>query len=298
MSPEIYLHILLAILSPRFLFKIVILSTAFISILSDIVDMRCTKLYYLLLVFLSTLACQNTESERLSHGDPGAAEGVRKGPALTLQHNKPYKDILSDENKSNWSGSQNHWHWENGTLTGETTEDNPIGQNSFLVWNREVEDFVLNISFRISSHGNSGIYYRCEIGPEGYDRLLGYQADIDGQHNYTGIVYENYLDRHHKILAPRGEFVRISKKDRLQSFPIYKENYSAGDLIKDGSWNDYELIVKDNSIIQKLNGRIISMVEDHFPDRLEKGKFGFQLHKGPPMKVEFRNARFIDLNNR
>jgi len=206
-------------------------------------------------------------------------------------------DILSEEHKSDWSGSPDHWRWENGMLIGETTEENPVEHSSFLIWNREVQDFILKISFRISPQGNSGIYYRSGIGPEGYDKLLGYQADIDGRDEYTGIVYENFLDRHHKILARRGQFVRISETDSVQAFPISTLDPSNKDLIHQGSWNEYELIVKGNLIIQKLNGNLISMVEDQFPNRLQKGKFGFQLHQGPPMKVEFRDAKFIEVES-
>ncbi|HRQ50262.1 MAG TPA: DUF1080 domain-containing protein, partial [Agriterribacter sp.] len=109
--------------------------------------------------------------------------------------------IFSKSYQGQWKGSADHWRWENDVLTGETTENDPLERSNFLVWEREVEDFILDISFRISPNGNSGIYYRCEQGPEGYDDLLGYQADIDGQNTYTGIVYENFINRHRKILA-------------------------------------------------------------------------------------------------
>ncbi|HRO44760.1 DUF1080 domain-containing protein [Agriterribacter sp.] len=204
--------------------------------------------------------------------------------------------IFSEAYQNQWKGSPDHWRWENGILTGETTETNPIKRSAFLIWNREVEDFILNISFRISFNGNSGIYYRCEQGPEGYDDLLGYQADIDGQHTYTGIVYENFINRHRKILAERGRMVRISEMDSLHSFPIFTGDQTIKDYIKDNTWNAYELIVKGTLIVQKLNGQMVSMVEDNAKNRVKKGLFGFQLHQGPPMKVEFRDAWFRDLN--
>lgn len=204
--------------------------------------------------------------------------------------------ILSEAYRYQWKGSPDHWRWENDILTGETTRDNPIKRSAFLVWDRQVEDFMLNISFRISSSGNSGIYYRCERGPEGYDDLLGYQADIDGQNTYTGIVYENFIDRHRKILAGQGQLVRISETDSVHAFPISTGDQKSKDDVKDNAWNEYELIVKGTLIIQKLNGQIVSMVEDRAQNRVKKGLFGFQLHQGPPMKVEFRNARFTDLS--
>lgn len=204
--------------------------------------------------------------------------------------------IFSKAYRYQWKGSPDHWRWENNVLIGETTEKDPIKRSAFLVWDREVEDFMLNISFRISAGGNSGIYYRCERGPEGYDDLLGYQADIDGQNTYTGIVYENFINRHRKILAGQGQLVRISETDSVHAFPVFGSDQKSKDYVKDNTWNEYELIVKGTLIIQKLNDQIVSMVKDKAHNRVKKGLFGFQLHQGPPMKVEFRNARFTDLS--
>ena len=204
--------------------------------------------------------------------------------------------IFSEAYRDQWKGSADHWRWENDVLTGETTPNNLLKQNDFLVWDRKVEDFILKISFRISSNGNSGIYYRCEQGPEGYDGLLGYQADIDGQNTYTGIVYENFINRHRKILAAQGQLVRISETDSVHAFPFLGSDQTIKNILKDNAWSDYELIVKGTLIIQKLNGQMISVVEDRAQHRVTRGLFGFQLHQGPPMKVEFRNARFNDLS--
>ena len=205
--------------------------------------------------------------------------------------------IFSKAYRNQWKGSPGLWRWENDILIGETTSGNPIKRSAFLIWDREVEDFLLSISFRISKDGNSGIYYRCERGPEGYDDLLGYQADIDGQNTYTGIVYENFINRHRKILARQGQLVRISETDSVHAFTFFNNNdQTIRDYVKDNAWNEYELIVRDALIIQKLNGQIVSMVEDRSRNRVKKGLFGFQLHQGPPMKVEFRDARFIDLS--
>lgn len=204
--------------------------------------------------------------------------------------------ILTEMYQNQWEGSSDHWRWEEGILIGETTDQTPIERSAFLIWQQEVEDFTLSLSFRISENGNSGIYYRCQRGPEGYDDLLGYQADIDGQHNYTGIVYENFLDRHREILAKRGQFVRITETDSLQSFSISSDEDLMDDLINPETWNAYELIVKDALIVQKLNGQVVSMVEDRAKNRQRKGLFGFQLHQGPPMKVEFKDAVFKNLS--
>lgn len=204
--------------------------------------------------------------------------------------------IFDKKVRDQWKGAAENWRWEGDVLVGETTVQHAITRSSFFVWDKKVKDFILDISFRISEKGNSGIYYRCERGAEGYDELLGYQADIDGQNDYTGVVYENFMGRHRKILAKRGEFIRISPEDSIRVFPVSLTKNADRKLIHTGDWNQYELIVKGSLIVQKLNGQVISMVEDLARNRVTEGLFGFQLHQGPPMKVEFRDAVFRDLS--
>ena len=229
--------------------------------------------WLILWVLIVTTACQNKNADPLH-------------PPI-LMFDELQKDM--------WRSTTPHWTWEGDILVGKSTEENPLDENSFFIWDADVEDFILKASFRISGNGNSGIYYRCEAGPEGYDALLGYQADIDGQNNYTGIVYENFVDRHRKFLAGRGQFARISERDSVEIFSISSVNSPDHYIAGDGAWNTYELIVKGPLIVQKLNGRVVSMVEDHATNRIKKGLLGFQLHQGPPMKVEFKDVLYTDL---
>jgi hypothetical protein len=61
-------------------------------------------------------------------------------------------------------------------------------------------------------------------------------------------------------------------------------------LIKTGDWNQVHLIARGSSIVQILNGAVMSMVvDDDLPNRQLGGLIGFQMHVGPPMTVEFRN---------
>ena len=61
-------------------------------------------------------------------------------------------------------------------------------------------------------------------------------------------------------------------------------------LIKTGDWNQIHVIARGSTIIQILNGAVMSMVVDEdLKNRQLGGLIGFQMHVGPPMKVEFRN---------
>jgi hypothetical protein len=55
-------------------------------------------------------------------------------------------------------------------------------------------------------------------------------------------------------------------------------------------WNQVHLIARGNLITEIVNGNVTSVLLDDDPKgRAMKGLLGFQIHTGPPMKVEFRN---------
>src|SRR5690606_33839481 len=101
-----------------------------------------------------------------------------------------------------------YWRIEDGILIGETNVlTPPLETNTFLIWKKNTPaDFELIADFRISSAGNSGINYRSEAVEGVPFALRGYQADIDGENNYTG---QNYEERGRTTLAYRGEIIRI-----------------------------------------------------------------------------------------
>ena len=56
------------------------------------------------------------------------------------------------------------------------------------------------------------------------------------------------------------------------------------------------LIVRGNTIVQMLNGRVTSMlIDDDKSGRKMDGLIGIQVHKGPPMKIEVKNIRLKKL---
>ena len=61
-------------------------------------------------------------------------------------------------------------------------------------------------------------------------------------------------------------------------------------LIKAGEWNTVHLIARGNTIVNIINGHVTAyVVDDDAKGRALKGLLGFQIHVGPPMKIEFRN---------
>ena len=118
--------------------------------------------------------------------------------------------------------------------------------------------------------------------------LKGYQADIDFANQFTGMVYE---ERGRGFLMQRGQAVEIGPDGvsrMIGSLEMNADELKA--LIKPGDWNTVHLIARGNTIMNIVNGHVTAfIVDDDAKGRAMKGLLGFQIHVGPPMKIEFRN---------
>ena len=190
-----------------------------------------------------------------------------------------------------WDGDPAFWRASNGVLIGQSSIENPVKQNTFVIWRGGApKDFELKLEYRLSAT-NSGVQIRSVQLPAGPDIgkwvMKGYQADIDAANQFTGQIYE---ERGRGFLAMRGQATYIADDGHpkvignLQQTP---DELKA--LIKTGDWNQIHLIARGSTIIQILNGAVMSMVVDEdLTNRLLGGLFGFQMHVGSHMTVEFR----------
>ena len=239
-----------------------------------------------------TVSAQAPPTQPAKGGDaPSGAE------PLNMEDRTAFESIF-DGTMKNWEGDPAHWKAANGVLVGESTEANPVKENTFVIWRGgEPADFELKLEFRMNST-NSGIQFRSQHVPQGTPSgrgsvqgkyvLKGYQADIDFNNQYTGMIYE---ERGRGFLMVRGQAVYIgpdgSKKvvGNLERSP---DELKAA--IKPGDWNHVHLIARGNMLINIVNGQVMAtIIDDDEKGRSLKGLLGFQIHTGPPMKIEFRN---------
>ena len=233
--------------------------------------------------------------------------GGRGGAPIPFEERTGFRQIFDGTRLGQWEGEPAFWRVENGAIVGETTAANPLKSNTFLVWRGgEPADFELKLEFRINAT-NSGVQYRSVEVPEaGKFVLKGYQADIDFNNQYTGMLYE---ERGRAFLAPRGTFGYVGPNQppagqRGQAPPASTPTAAGprgqlgalenGDalraFIKQNDWNQFQVIARGNVLVHILNGHVTALfLDDDATNRAMKGLIGLQLHVGDPMKVEFRN---------
>lgn len=202
-----------------------------------------------------------------------------------------FKPIFDGKTLDGWDGNPKFWSVKDGTITGQTTKDNPTDGNTFLIWKGgKVGDFELRLSYKIVG-GNSGIQYRSK--DFGKWVVGGYQGDFEAGKTYTGILYE---ERMRGILAQRGEKVLIHEdgKREVTGSVGKSEEIQAG--IKNEDWNEYTIIAKGHEFKHVINGKTTIEVTDNDAKKfVAEGILALQLHAGPPMMVQFKDLRIKEL---
>jgi hypothetical protein len=207
-----------------------------------------------------------------------------------MSQEKDFVKIFDGKTLQGWKGDLTHWKVENGAIIGEVTPESQLKNNTFLIWaGGKVGDFELKLQYKISKGGNSGVQYRSEEVPGIPFGLKGYQADIDGNNEYTGL---NYEERGRGFIAKRGEKVvvdSLGKPDLLSTLGTSEE---LAKNISNDDWNEYHLVVKGNHMQHYINGVLLSDATDNDPvNRKMAGLLGLQAHVTPEMRVEFKNIR-------
>ncbi len=243
-----------------------------------------------LMSFVFAAACGNGE-----RSDEGMV--VTAQDDLEINEND-FQSIFDGESLSGWDGDDRFWSVEDGAIVGETSEDNPTESNTFLVWEEgEPSDFELRFQYRfliVSGHeyGNSGIQIRSEQftdenHPVNRWRVRGYQPDFAISDWIPGILYE---EAGREILARRGQSVLIDS-DGESHVEEFADEGELGEYIEmHSNWNDYQVYANGDTIRTYINGQRMHELVDQSPEARSEGILAFQVHSGPPMRVEIRDV--------
>ncbi|WP_254514042.1 3-keto-disaccharide hydrolase [Anatilimnocola floriformis] len=202
------------------------------------------------------------------------------------------ESIFDGKTLEGWKGNDAFWSVKDGTITGQTTKENPTKGNTFLIWQGgEIGDFELKLQFKIVG-GNSGIQYRSV--DKGNHVVNGYQADFEAGDTYIGILYE---EGGRGILAQRTQKVEIASdgKKTVASEPTV-DNKEFLASVKKEDWNTFEITAKGPHLVHKINGHTTIDVTDNQEGKAKaSGILALQLHAGPPMTVQFKDIQLKKL---
>lgn len=159
-----------------------------------------------------------------------------------------------------WPGN---WTVERGILTGR--QDPATGSDSWLFTEQTWDDFVVQLEFKITKGGNSGVGIRMPKGVEGRPSQHGYEIQInDSDEEFpTGSAFR------HVAASPKMHEVE--------------------------KWNEMAIYgVKDHLVVYVNKIKVL----DTKLQVSSEGRIGLQVHGGEQYKnqvVEFRNIRAKDL---
>ncbi|TWU06103.1 PVC-type heme-binding CxxCH protein [Stieleria varia] len=211
-----------------------------------------------------------------------------------------FVSLFDGKTLENWDGNPKFWSVQDGTITGQTTADNPTKGNTFLIYRGgEFGNFELRFEYKIIG-GNSGVQYR-SFEPDAENQkwvVGGYQGDFEAGDTYSGILYG---EKFRGILANRGqktELVRNDGKFTVKVVGSVGESAEIQSKIKKEDWNEYSITADGFHFVHKINGVPTAECTDNDTEqRRDSGIIALQLHAGPPMKVQFRNIRLKKLDD-
>jgi len=211
--------------------------------------------------------------------------------AAEAEKSDGFVSIFNGKDLTGWDGNTKFWSVEDGAITGQTSKDNPLKRNTFIIWRGgQVGDFELRLKFRYQG-GNTGIQYRSK--DKGDWVVNGYQADFDASKQWAGSLYE---EGGRGVLCEVGQKVVIEPDGKKTIAGKTDDPKEIRANVKEDDWNEYVIIAKGNHLIHQINGKTTADVTDNQESkRAMEGILAFQIHVGPPMKVQFKDIQLKEL---
>jgi choline-sulfatase len=231
------------------------------------------------------LAPMNAELSQSTVPYPESAAQVANRPNAD-----GFSNLIAPGNRlRNWEGNSKYWSKKDGVLIGKT--DGSLKMNRFITWkSATVRNFDLRMQVRVSASGNSGIQYRGRSRPElGLDVVTGYQCDIVANRaEYNGMLYE---EKGRRILSHCGEKVIVGPAGQ----PWIVGNFPVREFAPE-EWHNYRVLVEANRHRHWINDHpTVDLIDLDEEGRVLEGVLAMQVHKGPPMTVEFKNIQIKHL---
>lgn len=182
-----------------------------------------------------------------------------------------FSTLFDGKTLDGWEGATEWFRVADGAIVAGSP-DKEIPQNEFLVSKEEYGNFELRYEARLTGKGNNaGVQFWSQRVPDSRE-MSGYQADIGGwsEGMIWGWLYDE--SRRRKMLGGiDGNLI----------MPIVRES----------GWNEFIVRAEGTHISIWLNGLQTLDFTETDSDIPTKGRFGLQIHSGPPTECSYRNIR-------
>jgi hypothetical protein len=162
-----------------------------------------------------------------------------------VENERGFIALFNGEDLKGWEGNPKFWSVRDGTITGQTTAENPTRGNTFLVWrDGEVSDFELRSPSRsLAEIPAFNTEARSWIKPTGWSAATGRFK--------RGRLIRNCLrGTRARHLAQRGQMVWIQPDGKKRVVGTMGKSEDIQAAIKKEEWNDYVVIARGNHITQ------------------------------------------------
>ena len=197
-----------------------------------------------------------------------------------------------------WEGLEGYWSVVDGALQCSETKANSKQSDLILLCSKDYPEKFANFEMRyswrmVTPTGNSGVQFRSKIDNPKMRHVGGYQADIDAENGYTGIIYdESGVAGGRGIMSKRGEKTVWDEKNVRTNTPLDKNDAEIKKMIKPiGEWNDCIVNVDGNHIVYTINGQVTTDMTDNSPKACKNGVIALQMHAGFTMTIQFKEFK-------
>jgi hypothetical protein len=244
-------------------------------------------------------------------GGRGGGLNFTQPSPMDFDDHDGYVSLFDGVSLKGWDGNTRFWRVENGAIVGESTPQNPSGNNYIVYRDVEAKDFTLKFEIKVEGDGGSGLQYRSKtgipwlariadnvtanVGPVNLNWMMtGPQADFWPSRVYTGQFYSENTPM--RILAWRGQVVEGFGAARKRLMGTIGDQQALGTLVKMNDWNQYVVIARGGTFIHIVNGQLMAVMIDDDPNSSnnQPGQFGIEIEA--TTKVSVRNIWLKKLN--
>lgn len=179
---------------------------------------------------------------------------------------KKSKKLFNGKDLTGWTihGTEK-WYVDNGELICESGPDKQYG---YLSTDKNYQNFILDLDFKLEANGNSGVFIRSDIDGT---KISGWQVEVAPPMHSTGGIYESY---------GRGWLEKPSAENEK--------------VLKGTEWNHMRIKADGDVVTSWLNGvQMVSLKDEKIGQG--KGFIALQIHDGGGIKVRWKNIKIKEL---